>query len=571
MATRKITVQIELDDKFTEGTQRIKGELQGLNSGLSKLKVVAGVTAAGIAAVTAALYATQRALSKTLHEAGEYELQLAKLNAILKSTGGAAGLTTQEMQNLASEMQKVTTYSDTIVLRAEAVLATFTRIGRDVFPMALKASADMAAVMGTDLQSAIVMLGKALNDPIIGLTALRRVGVSFTQEQTDLIKALTEEGNLLEAQKLILQEVKKEFGGAAEAMGQTYAGQVERLKNAFSDIYKNAGLIIAQQPEFKSGMEELVKVMADFANKIKESESLKNLGKDLGDLFKAIADNLDSFTEFVDLWARLAGYAAKFGRWLIEASAATGGGGTTQKLGFAADVTRAAGAEIETEGPAFLKFFENLQLDTMSHFEEVREETNKTTETWNKLYTTMKKTVEVPETLHLRLQQNALDYDIIIQKLNDVEIQSDAMAVALERQHQAHLQAVKDTVALLDAVTDITEELSNALVSIMDGVAVDWEDMLNRMLKALEEWIIEVMVRMAVLEAVNLALGGGLGTGQIFQMATGLSMSVPTPTPTPTAGVSWNIEIYNATPDTYVKVFQNLPMSARIKIRESLI
>jgi len=577
MAKRKVTVQIELDDKFTEGAEKIQGSLKDMDSGLKRLKVAAGVAAVGMAAMTAALYATQRALSKALGEAGDYELQLAKLNAILKSTGGAAGLTTQEMQALATEMQKVTMYSDSTVLRGEAVMATFTRIGRETFPVAVKAAADMAAVMGTDLQSAVVMLGKALNDPLIGLTALRRVGVSFTQEQTDLIKKLAEEGDLLQAQRLILQEVQREFGGAAQAMGQTYAGQVERLKNALSDVFKNTGLLIAQQPEFREGMESLVRTMADFAAQIKESGAIKELGRDIGTLLKTIASNLDTFTRFVDEWAKLADYAAKFGTWVIQSSAAVGP--TAENTQFFAPGATATGATAETEGPAFLQFFKGLQqegtLETVVlHTAQIGDEAEKAKDNWQDLASAMEKTLRIPEKLAGRLQREMEDFTKYIQELNAVQVNmeqiSEMARMELEAEHAAHLQAVQDTIEVIDTATGLTKELTDALTKMMDGTAVEWEDMLTRMLKALEEWIIEVLARMAVIEAVNLALGGGLGIGEVFSMAAGVPMSAPRPVITPGQETALRIEVHNATPDTYVRVFQELPAGAKIRIREAL-
>jgi hypothetical protein len=76
--------------------------------------------------------------------------------------------------------------------------------GNDVFNQATVALVDMARALGKDPQDAAIQLGKALNDPITGMTALRRVGVSFTQDQQKLIKTLAESGDIMGAQKVIL-------------------------------------------------------------------------------------------------------------------------------------------------------------------------------------------------------------------------------------------------------------------------------------------------------------------------------------------------------------------------------
>src|SRR6185295_7300572 len=90
---------------------------------------------------------------------------------------------------------------------------------------------------GQDAKTSSLQLGKALNDPIKGVTALSRAGVSFTQQQKDQIKALVESGNLLGAQKIILKEVGTEFGGAAAAA----ASPVDKLKVVWGNLLEDLG------------------------------------------------------------------------------------------------------------------------------------------------------------------------------------------------------------------------------------------------------------------------------------------------------------------------------------------
>jgi hypothetical protein len=83
---------------------------------------------------------------------------------------------------------------------------------------------------------------KALNDPIKGITALSRVGVSFTQQQKDQIKAMQDAGNTAGAQAIILAELTKEFGGSAAAAGKDFGGQLIILKNNLIDAGESIGL-----------------------------------------------------------------------------------------------------------------------------------------------------------------------------------------------------------------------------------------------------------------------------------------------------------------------------------------
>jgi hypothetical protein len=151
----------------------------------------------------------------------------AQTGAVIESTGGAAGLSAKGFSDLAKQISKNVAVDDDLIQAGENILATFTRIkagGPDrIFERATTAAVDMAAAMNhgevtaSGLQSANVQLGKALNDPIKGITALTRVGVTFDQQQKDQIKRFMEHGQVAKAQGVILAEVNREFGGSAAA------------------------------------------------------------------------------------------------------------------------------------------------------------------------------------------------------------------------------------------------------------------------------------------------------------------------------------------------------------------
>lgn len=158
----------------------------------------------------------------------------------VKSTG-AAHMARDEYINLAKSLQSVTRFSDETILRGEALLLTFTNIGRDIFPEVTRATLNMSEALGQDVKTSAIQLGKALQNPITGLTNLRRVGVQFTAEQEKSIRAFMAQNDLMSAQKIILQEVQTEFGGMAEAMGGTFSGRLEQLKNSLRDVAENIG------------------------------------------------------------------------------------------------------------------------------------------------------------------------------------------------------------------------------------------------------------------------------------------------------------------------------------------
>jgi hypothetical protein len=169
----------------------------------------------------------------------EQEDAIAKMEAVIKSTGGVAGVTSKHITDLSSSLQETTTFADEVTTNAAALLLTFKGVrnemgeGNDVFDRTIRASQDLSALMGKDLNESVMMLGKALQDPETGLTKLTRAGVQFSDQQKDQIKTLAESGDILGAQKIMLAEIESQFGGTAEAMAQTAGG---KLKQAFNDL-----------------------------------------------------------------------------------------------------------------------------------------------------------------------------------------------------------------------------------------------------------------------------------------------------------------------------------------------
>jgi hypothetical protein len=173
----------------------------------------------------------------------EARIAEAKLGAIIKSTGYAAGISAQQVKAYAAARQAITTFGDDQTIDASAVMASFKNVRGGVFEEAMTAAQDLSAAMGQDLQSSVVQLGKALNDPIVGVTALQRVGVSFSESQKEMIKGLVESNRLFEAQKIILAELQSEFGGVAEAVAQGAGGQIKQIHNLIGDAWESLARI----------------------------------------------------------------------------------------------------------------------------------------------------------------------------------------------------------------------------------------------------------------------------------------------------------------------------------------
>jgi phage-related protein len=164
----------------------------------------------------------------------------AQLAAGIKSTGNAANVSVDGLNALASTIQGYSGQTDDSIVKSEQLLLTFDKIrnnGPDkIFDLATVASANMAAKMGGDASSNALLLGKALNDPVKGTAALTRAGVQFTDAQKASIDAMVASGDTAGAQKVILGELEKQFGGAAKAAGESLPGQMAKAQRAFEDI-----------------------------------------------------------------------------------------------------------------------------------------------------------------------------------------------------------------------------------------------------------------------------------------------------------------------------------------------
>lgn len=249
MAKRKLEVIIAGD---ASGLNRALGQVDKFGSSLGgKLKTVGKTAGVGLAA---GLGLAAKVGFDAITEAAEAAKIGRLTDAVLKSTGGAANVTADEVAGLAEQISNLTGVDDEQIQSGQNLLLTFTKVrnevgkGNDIFNQATQASVDMAAALGTDVSKASMQLGKALNDPIKGVTALSRAGVSFTQQQKDQINAMVESGDVLGAQKIILGEMQTQFGGAARAASDP----MQRLRTIVGNLQERIGTALLPAVEAAS-------------------------------------------------------------------------------------------------------------------------------------------------------------------------------------------------------------------------------------------------------------------------------------------------------------------------------
>jgi len=239
-----LLVKLGLDSSdYKTGLSDAEGQAKSSSSSIvSGLSAIGGAAVmGGLAAAAGGVAAITGFLGDSVKEAQAAEGIQSQLAAVLKSTGGAAGVTADEINEMASNLSNLTGIEDDTIVSGQNMLLTFTNIGKDVFPETTQTMLDMSAAMGQDLKSSALQLGKALNDPTQGMTALTRVGVTFTDEQKKMIESLQTSGDMAGAQKIILAELAREFGGSASAAGNTFSGTMNKITNQIGNLKEEIG------------------------------------------------------------------------------------------------------------------------------------------------------------------------------------------------------------------------------------------------------------------------------------------------------------------------------------------
>jgi hypothetical protein len=254
--------------------------VKNAESGLKNLAAVAAIAVTAVAAVTTAWVVSS---AKQLME---IEKLNAQTEAAIKSTGNAAGRSIEQINKMNASLEKLTGIEAEVIQEGQNMLLTFTQIKGDQFDEATEAALNLSVALGKDMQSSAMLVGKALNDPIAGLSALSRAGIQFTDEQKDTIKTLVELGDVAGAQTIILAELEKQFGGSAEAFGETTAGQIEKVKNSFGTLGESVALSLMPL------LNEILPQITSFLDNLLVDPEFIQFQDDMAQSFKDIFDAL---------------------------------------------------------------------------------------------------------------------------------------------------------------------------------------------------------------------------------------------------------------------------------------
>jgi hypothetical protein len=331
----------------------------------------------GIARNSAALFIGAFAAIKGAQVFGSFiadAQESAKISRItanaIRTTGGAANITAGQVGDLATAISNKTAIDDEQVQTAANMLLTFKNIrnetgkNNDIFNRATQAAADLSVQFG-GIDGASKQLGKALNDPVKGISALSKAGVTFTAQQKTQIKTLTESGDVLGAQKIILKEIEGQVGGAAAAA----ADPIARLKVVSGNLAEEVGgFLLPAVSKFASftsdrlipGISELFNLFktGDFTTGFREAFNVEEDSKFVGFLLTIRETAISVFTEVTG------GIQAFAAAWKYNDGEVTSSGfpGFMERLGFAA---RQAFGFFKTEVLPRLKEFGGFVVGTV--------------------------------------------------------------------------------------------------------------------------------------------------------------------------------------------------------------
>jgi len=207
----------------------LQGPLGGTAGRLSSLATAFKIATPATLTFGVALTGLAVIMGKSVGAASRYEQELGKLNALVKTTGNVAGFTANQIDDMAISLSEATLASANEARDAAAILLSFTAIQGEQFRQTLVTAQDLTAITGNSLKSSVTQLAKALQDPTKGLNALTRSGVSFTEQQKEQIKTMSESGKRLEAQNKILGAIKAQAAGSGVGESGGVAGALDTL------------------------------------------------------------------------------------------------------------------------------------------------------------------------------------------------------------------------------------------------------------------------------------------------------------------------------------------------------
>lgn len=249
----------DLKAKMGEAHNAAKKTGDEMHRSFKAAAVGIGAAGAGIAAFAFAITSISRrmdAFTSVLKKQADAE-------ALLKNN---LGRVSKALLDFASAQQKVSTYEDDAIIRAEASLAAYVKDEEQIKRL-IPAVMDLAAAKGMDLVSAADLVTKSIASET---NALGRYGIS-----------LKGANGLNEKSEVLIRKVEQAYGGAAKALAETPIGVLEQQKVLLGDIKEEyAKFIVPAQKVWNGALIEMGKSGVDALQKVRNLISGKGFRSD---------------------------------------------------------------------------------------------------------------------------------------------------------------------------------------------------------------------------------------------------------------------------------------------------
>lgn len=248
----------------------LDGPLGGIASRFSAFGVLLGRTGLLLGATAVGFTALAAAIGRSVRTGMEAETSMLSLEAAVRATGGAAGVTALQIEGLARSIEASTLASRDAVRQAAVQLLTFESITGEMFGRTLRVSQDIAQTFGRDVGAVAVQVAKALENPAQSLASLERAYGALRPGIRQTTIALLEQGDVVRAHTVLMEELERRFGGLGAAAADGLAGAFDTLSAAFTDFRENLFSVVDGENRVTSavnGMARAVSFAAENLNR----------------------------------------------------------------------------------------------------------------------------------------------------------------------------------------------------------------------------------------------------------------------------------------------------------------
>ena len=248
-STISITFKLDGDSKsFKDLAKDADGLKQVITSTLSEAQQLKG-NVINFAALATGIDAAQRSFSqlqsgmKDLADAyAVQEVAETKLATVMQQRMGATDAEIQSIKELASAQQEIGVIGDEVQLSGAQQIATFLNEKASLETLIPAMNNLLAQQKGLNASTGdAVQVGNLMGKAMMGqVDALKRVGISFTEAEANVIKYGTEQ----ERAAMLAQVIQNNVGNMNAELAATDSGKQQQLVNTLGDMKEQIGGLV---------------------------------------------------------------------------------------------------------------------------------------------------------------------------------------------------------------------------------------------------------------------------------------------------------------------------------------